>query len=116
MPAAFVETTLGTPVFKVLLGFLPAMSLYYMAACKAGLRTEVSSADHVWTRLWNAAFGGDVALARRLCPRTMSPHSLFSTFTRLRNALGAVEVVRGDLADACTLGVEAIVCPAVPFR
>jgi len=114
MPAAFIDSTVGTPVFKLLLQFLPADSLIALAHSQLHLRGEVQGADQAWERLLAKTFGGDLSMAKRRCADADSPFAGFITLSALRSALDTVEVIQGDLRHAKSLDVQAVVCPAVP--
>lgn len=126
MPAAFMETTLGSPIFRVFLQFLPAGALLALAGCRRALCEEVREAAEAWSLILQAHFGGDVALARRRCwpgsegsssedgAAATSPgssYAMFGRLTTLRRRLAAVEVVMGDLAEVGDMGVDCVVCP-----
>jgi len=112
MPAAFMESVPGTPMFRVLLRLLPAKALQALTCCQKSLRDEVESTDEAWEKAIGEAFGGDFASARQRCPKSTSPASAFAGLAALRRAVGTVDVVRGALEEAASLGVEAVVCPA----
>eukprot|EP00928_Gymnodinium_smaydae_P004024 TRINITY_DN11411_c0_g6_i1.p1 TRINITY_DN11411_c0_g6~~TRINITY_DN11411_c0_g6_i1.p1 ORF type:complete len:561 (+),score=43.81 TRINITY_DN11411_c0_g6_i1:89-1771(+) len=113
MPAVFLELTLGTPIFKVLLHFLSAETLVAFAGTRADLRREVNGADKVWERLLVKTFGGDLDCAQRRCAKSGSTYKAFTDLSEVQRALDSVEVIRGNLTHARNLNVQAIVCPAV---
>mmetsp|Transcript_120182 Transcript_120182/g.340237 ORF Transcript_120182/g.340237 Transcript_120182/m.340237 type:complete len:544 (+) Transcript_120182:55-1686(+) len=110
------DCVLESPALPMLLRLLPAKSLSLLVCCRRSLKKALASADEHWARCITEVFGGSAAQARRRLPdhSESSLRDLFIALSKLRMAVSRVEVIQGDLADAETFGVDAVVCPTVP--
>lgn len=116
MPSDFMRIIPETPVFKVLLQFLPAKVLMCLACCQAHLRKDVCASEDVWSHAIHESFGGDARSAqhRLQCHlgHITSLHAVFCELLGVRRALSTVEVAFEDLQNASDFGVDAVVVSA----